>query len=126
MTWSYSITSGADGGMLFPAKFGMGVRIPFLSRILPGSGNPHRGELQRSVWPFTSSGVCLVSSRPAAEGLVLHLREAAGERTELKVDVNKQGWHLEEVDALGKRLQGGPVLQFAPFEAKFVRIWHRS
>jgi hypothetical protein len=121
MTWSYSLTSGRDAGNSFATQFGWGVRVPFVSRVLPKGQSGSADARSRSLWPFAPSSVLLISSRPATQGIILHLRETAGQVTPLALD--GAGWKMEEVDALGGPLRPQTALTFQPFETKFLRLW---
>jgi alpha-mannosidase len=120
MTWSYSLTSGADTSNAFATRFGWGTRIPFVSRVLPESATASLRERTRSVWPFAPTTLLLVDTRPAKKGIILHLREVAGKNATL---TPSDGWKMEEVDALGGPLRQAPTMAFKPFETKFVKIW---
>ena len=124
MSWSYSLTSGKDAGNSFATQFGWGVRVPFVSRVLPKGKASSEASRTRSVWPFAPSSVLLISARPAKQGMILHLRETAGKATPLQPAASGIGWKMEEVDALGDPLRPLTTLDFQPFETKFIRIWN--
>ncbi|MBP1678449.1 MAG: hypothetical protein H6Q29_360 [Bacteroidetes bacterium] len=124
MSWSYSLTSGKDAGNSFATQFGWGVRVPFVSRVLPKGKASSEASRTRSVWPFAPSSVLLISARPAKQGMILHLRETAGKATPLQPAASGMGWKMEEVDALGDPLRPLTTLDFQPFETKFIRIWN--
>ncbi len=55
MSWSYALTSSRDASNSFATQFGWGVRVPFVSRVLP-KGNASSTEARtRSAWPFAPS-----------------------------------------------------------------------
>ena len=122
MTWRYALTSGSDAGNAFATMFGWGIRVGFVSRVLPGSAGSTTGAGNRSVWPFEPSTVLLISAKPAQPGIILHLREAGGTATTLSLTEPGAGWRIEEVDALGASLRASVNLSFQPFESKFVRL----
>ena len=123
MTWSYALTSGEGTGNAGAARFGWGVRVPFVSRVLPKATGTSTGVASRSAWPFMSSSVLLVSAKPAQQGTILHLRETAGEKATLQLGEQEKGWNMEEVDAVGSPLRKVTSVPFEPLETKFVRIW---
>jgi len=123
MSWQYAITSGRDTSNGSATQFGWGARIPFVSRVLPKGSAASSGVATRSAWPLAPSSLLLVSTRPAQEGFIMHLREVAGHNTTLKLADAAGGWKLEEVDALGTSLRPVTVLAVQPFETKFVRAW---
>ena len=124
MSWSYALTSSGDASNLFATRFGWGIRVPFVSRVLPKGQTPSTHTRTRSVWPFTPSSVLLISSRPAKQGIILHLRETAGQTTPLELTASANAWKMEEVDALGDPLRPVVTLSFQPYETKFIRIWN--
>lgn len=123
MTWSYTLTSGPDTSNAFATRFGWGTRIPFVSRVLPRAHGTSAQARTRSVWPFAPSDLLLVSTRPAKEGIILHLREVAGKDASFGPSGGTGGWKLEEVDALGGSLHQATAVHFKPYETKFVRMW---
>jgi hypothetical protein len=128
MSWSYALTSGRDPGNSFATQFGWGIRVPFVSRVLPKGNTTITGEVAapgtRTAWPFAPSSVLLISSRPAKQGIILQLRETAGKGAQLQLDASEKGWKMEEVDALGGALRAWAPAAFQAFETKFIRIWN--
>ncbi len=122
MSWSYAITSGREAGTSYATRFGWGVRMPFVSRVLPGGRTVSSRASVRSAWPFTASSLLLVDTSPDTEGIVLHLRETAGAPAALTFAKSARGWSMEEVDALGGPLRPAGKVTFQPFETKFVRV----
>ncbi len=123
-SWNYYITSSSDVSNGFATRFGWGCRIPFLSRILPGSGegdNNWQGSFIKG-WP---ANILLVSSIPAANGksCVVHLRETDGlvAHLDLSNGINGKKLLLVEVDPTGKTVMN-PVQNIAPLESRFFRI----
>jgi len=100
LIWSYALTSGADTSNSFATRFGWGTRVP-----------------------FAPSSLLLVGTRPAKQGIILHLREVAGHSAMLARLEGAKGWGIEEVDALGGPLRQTTTVTFRPFEVKFVRVW---
>ena len=124
MSWSYALTSGRDASNTFATQFGWGVRVPFVSRVLPRGKAASAGASTRSAWPFAPSSVLMISSRPAKEGILLQLRETSGQATPLKLAASSKGWKMEEVDALGGQPRPLTAITFQPLETKFIRIWN--
>ena len=123
MSWSYALTSSSDTSNTFATRFGWGARVPFVSRVLPKASTASAQPRTRSVWPFAPSSLLLVSTRPVKQGMILHLREVAGESSTLARSESAREWKMEEVDALGGALRQATSLTFRPFETKFVRVW---
>ena len=123
MSWSYVLTSDPDTSNSFAARFGWGARIPFVSRVLPGANAASSLPGTASAWPFVPSSLLLVSTRPAKEGVILHLREVTGKNTMFAGSEGAKGWTIEEVDALGRQLRQATTVSFGPYETKFVRVW---
>jgi hypothetical protein len=120
MTWSYSLTSASDTSNAFATQFGWETRIPFVSRVLPKSPTTSSQARTRSLWPLAPTNLLVVSTRPATQGIIIHLREVAGKNATL---TPSEGWKMEEVNALGGPLHQATTLAFKPFETKFVRVW---
>ena len=120
MTWSYSLTSASDTSNAFATQFGWGTRIPFVSRVLPESPSTSSQARTRSLWPLAPTNLLVVSTRPATQGIIIHLREVAGKNATL---TPSEGWRMEEVNALGGPLRQATTMAFKPFETKFVRVW---
>ena len=123
-SWTYYLTTSSDVSNGFATRFGWGCRVPYLTRILPGSGtgdNNWEGSFITG-WP---SNILLISSEPSADGkyCTVHLREINGKDAELnlKNGLNGNGLSLLEVDVTGK-----PVVNHSqtigPLESKFFRI----
>ena len=94
-SWTYYLTSSADVSNGFATKFGWGCRIPYLTRILPGSGtgdNNWEGSFI-SGWP---SNVILISCEPASDGIscIIHLRETDGRNASLSLKNGHDGKNL--------------------------------
>ncbi|MCX6254490.1 MAG: glycosyl hydrolase family 38, partial [Bacteroidia bacterium] len=123
-SWTYHITTSTDVSNGFATKFGWGCRIPYLTRILPGSGpgdNNWEGSFI-SGWP---SNVVLISAEPEADGksCIVHLRETDGQNTLLNLTNGLNGKRLSSVEV---NVTGSPVLKssqnIGPLESKFYRI----
>jgi alpha-mannosidase len=123
MSWSYALTSARDAGNFFASQFGWGVRVPFVSRVLPKGAGSSAGMPTRSAWPFAPSPLLLVATRPAAQGMIAQLREVSGKETTLEMAPGSSMWKMEEVDALGGSVRTATSIAFKPFETRFIRIW---
>jgi hypothetical protein len=123
-SWTYYLTTSADVSTAFATEFGWGCRIPYLTRILPGSGtgdNNWEGSFI-SGWP---SNILLVSAEPEADGksCIIHLRELNGKTVSLNLvnGMNDKKLEAVEVDVTGKTVEN-PSLKIGPLETKFYRI----
>lgn len=123
-SWSYYLTTSSDISNGFATRFGWGCRIPFLSRIIPGSGkgdNNWEGSFITG-WP---SNILLVSAEPEADGksFVVHLRETNGQEVVLNLSNGLTGNELSivEVDVTGKPVLN-PSRVISPFDSGFYRL----
>jgi alpha-mannosidase len=123
-SWTYYLTTSPDVSNGFSTKFGWGCRVPFLTRVLPGSGtgdNNWEGSYITG-WP---SNILLVSAKPDADGkyCTLHLREISGKDTPLSLTngLNGKGLSAVEVDVTGKPVSN-QNLNIRPLESKFFKI----
>jgi hypothetical protein len=126
--WNYFLTTTGDKGNATATRFGWNSRVPLATRVLPPlkSGNS-RQPSARSLVTIDVPGVVVVDTQPAGErGIILHLREVAGERATLDQD-NVKTWadveYASEVDALGLPIQEGiETLELKPYDVRFVRL----
>ena len=123
-SWTYYLTSSSDASNDFATKFGWGCRIPYLTRVIPGSGkgdNNWEGSFI-SGWP---SNVILINALPAPDGksCIIHIRETNGKNTALSLTNGLTGKILiaTEIDVTGKPVLK-PSLNIGPFESKFYKI----
>jgi len=123
-SWIYNLTTSSDVSNGSATRFGWGCRIPFLTRILPGSGtgdNNWEGSFITG-WP---SNVLLISAEPDVNGkfCTIHLRETDKIETSLNLinGLNGKGLQFEEVDVTGKTVSN-PTQKIGPLESKFFRI----
>lgn len=123
ITWTYVLTSTADNSSAYASRFGWGVRTPFATRVLPATPAPRPGAVNLSLWPFKSASILLVASTPGERGVLLQLREIAGQPAVLELSDENAAWKLEETDALGLRARAVRSITFKPYEVKYVRLW---
>ena len=124
-SWTYYLTTSDDNSNLFASRFGWSCRIPFLTRILPGSGIGDKNWEGSYItgWPVN---VLLISAEPDADGLscVVHLREINGTNAILNLANGITGKQFKaiEVDVTGKPVTN-PSLKIGPLESRFYRIF---
>jgi alpha-mannosidase len=123
-SWTYYMTTSADATNGFATRFGWGCRIPFLTRIIPGSGtgeNKSEGSFITG-WP---KNIVLVSAEPEADGksFVIHVRETDGKTSVLSLTngLTDKSLIINEVDVTGKPVSK-PSVDISPYETKFFRI----
>jgi alpha-mannosidase len=123
-SWTYYLTTSPDVSNGFASRFGRGCRIPFLTRILPGSG-PGDNNWQGSFITGWPENILLISAVPAADGksCTVHLRETSGKATSLTLTNGMSGKVMPatEVDATGKTVPD-PAPGIGPLESRFYRI----
>ncbi len=135
-SWTYYITSDADKSDDFASRFGWGVRVPLLTRILPGGGKGD-GMKEGSFIEGWPEGIVLISAVPCADGksLIIHIRETAGKEKTLELvnGITGQPLRITEVDVTGRQVRiseddssgsmaGRTSLVISPLESKFFRI----
>jgi hypothetical protein len=123
-SWTYYLTTSSDVSNGFATRFGWGCRIPYLTRILPGSGtgdNNWEGSFITG-WP---SNILLISAEPDAGGnyFTVHLREIDGKETSLTLlnGLNGKALSAVEVDVTGKPVLN-PSGTIGPLESRFYRV----
>jgi hypothetical protein len=123
-SWTYYLTTSNDVSNGFASRFGWGCRIPYLTRILPGSGkgdNNWEGSFITG-WP---SDILLVSAEPSVDGksCIVHLRETGGHEASLQLSNGITGEKLKaiEVDVTGIPVKA-PGGKIAPLESKFYKV----
>lgn len=121
--WFYSMTSGANQSEILSNRFGWGIRVPFLTRVLPGGGAGDElwSESVIRGWP---ENVLLVSAKPSREkgAVFLHVREIGGKETSLFLrGPEDRGLRMLEADVLGQKKQDGSLL-ILPYESKFYLL----
>jgi hypothetical protein len=125
--WSYALTSSSDRSSQKAVRFGWGARIPFLTRVLP-AGDGKGAIAAQSFFHIDAPNVLMVNAKPSRDGLgiVIHLRELEGERTQLSIPHTfKKGGSatFTRVNAVGKRIgKKRSRLVLEPYESVFLRI----
>ncbi len=127
-TFTYSITSGKDGGSKSATEFGWNRRIPLLGRTLP----PALGKKSSELLP---EGISLISGLPenvlvvsaiqdpSKNRIVLHLREVAGQDANLDISIfDKRSIITNEVNAIGELVEAGDPSFLKPLQTKFIEI----
>lgn len=123
-SWTYNITTTADNTDDFATGFGWGNRIPFLTRVIPGSGTGNNRSSGTFItgWP---ESVLLVSATPSADGksAILHLRETGGKKHDIELINTTTGkkFEITRTDVNGRVVEGGSV-SIAPLESAFYKI----
>lgn len=123
-SWTYYLTSSADNSNSFATQFGWGCRVPYLSRIIPGSGTGDSNWNGSFItgWP---ANVILITSEPSVDGksIMIHLRETNGKPAELNLTngINGKPLPVTEVDVTGNAVGNGSR-GIGPLESKFFQI----
>lgn len=122
--WTYVISSCKGNNVIEAAKFGWGIRAPFLTRVLPGGGN---GE---EIWEGSfitgwPDNLLLICAMPSSNGLsaIFHVRELAGESCYFNLLDGRTGktLHSVQTDVTGNPLANGS-LELKPYESRFFRV----
>ncbi|HUX56519.1 MAG TPA: hypothetical protein VMV77_06065 [Bacteroidales bacterium] len=125
-SWTYYLTTTSDISNSFATRFGWGCRIPYLTRILPGSG-PGDNNWEGSFITGWPANVIMVSAEPDADGKssIIHLRESDGKNALINLKNGLTGKELviNEVDVTGKAVINNS-LSLAPLESRFYRIYY--
>ena len=134
--WHYYLTSTQDPSTATATRFGWGSRVPLVTRVLPPAkgkaaaraASRAAGSTVIPVLAFPAPNLLVVEYRPAADlqGIVLHLREVAGQPAALaKKDIVSAARirRLDEINVLEQPLKTGlDTVTFQPWESKFVRL----
>ena len=134
--WHYYLTSTKDTSTATATRFGWGSRVPLVTRVLPaakgkaatpaGSSTPAPNVIP--VMAFPAPNLLVVEYRPAADlqGIVLHLREVAGQPASLaRKDIVSATpiSRLDEVNVLEQPLKTKlDTVTFQPWESKFLKL----
>ena len=134
--WHYYLTSTKDRSTATATRFGWGSRVPLVTRVLPPAkgkaatrtASSATGSNVIPVMAFPAPNLLVVEYRPAADlkGIILHLREVAGQPASLaKRDIVSAAKisHLDEVNALEQPLKTRlDAVTFQPWETKFLKL----
>jgi Glycosyl hydrolases family 38 N-terminal domain/Glycosyl hydrolases family 38 C-terminal domain len=134
--WHYYLTSTADSSTATATRFGWNSRVPLVARVLPpakgkGAASASSAATGCTVIPalaFPAPNLLVVEYRPAADlkGIVLHVREVAGQPASLaRKDIVSAAriTRLDEVNVLEQPLASKlDAVTFQPWESKFVKL----
>ncbi|HOI50007.1 MAG TPA: hypothetical protein PK167_11935, partial [Prolixibacteraceae bacterium] len=119
----YPLTSSGKTSPGWAARFGWGIRVPLLARVLPGGGqggSPGETSLLEG-WP---ENILLVNITPLENqpSAILQVRETEGAPADFRI-TRFDGTlpEIRQVDALGDEITGGST-KLEPFESKFFKI----
>jgi hypothetical protein len=134
--WHYYLTSTPDTSTATATRFGWNSRVPLVTRVLPPAKSKTATRTASSatapnvipVMAFPAPNLLVVEYRPAADrkGIVLHLREVAGQPAAVaRKDIVAAARisRLDEVNVLEQPLKTKlDTVTFQPWETKFVRL----
>ena len=125
--WSYYLTSTGERSLAAAHRFGWSERVPLQGRVLP-AGKEHQAPASLSMLEILPANVLVVAMQPALDGsgVILHLRETAGEAAVFSPVFPAAGRKIsamQEVDVLQAPL-GGPLseVRLKPFASKFIKL----
>jgi hypothetical protein len=134
--WHYYLTSTKDRSTAAATRFGWGSRVPLVTRVLPPAKGKAAARAAASatgptvipVMAFPAPNLLVVEYRPAADlkGIILHLREVAGQPASLArkdiVSATRIS-RLDEVNVLEQPLKTRlDTVTFQPWETKFLKF----
>jgi alpha-mannosidase len=134
--WHYYLTSTTDSSTATATRFGWNSRVPLVTRVLPPvkgltatrTTASVGGSTVIPVMAFPVPNLLVVEQRPAADrkGIVLHLREVAGQPAALakKAVVSAaRVSRIDEVNVLEQPLKTRlETVTFQPWESKFLKL----
>ncbi|MBK7410364.1 MAG: hypothetical protein IPJ40_21280 [Saprospirales bacterium] len=127
MKWDYQLTSSSDRSNTFATRFGWGLRVPLLARVIP-EGETKQASAARSVLDLGVPNLLLVDAQPSLSGdaVILHVREVEGDHAILDITrlLQETGARaISEVNVLEDEIQvlTGPLL-IEHFETKFIKF----
>jgi alpha-mannosidase len=127
LKWRYFLTSGNEVSDMAAYHFGIGNRVPLVSRVLPdGKAVSHPAEF--SMIPWNQPEILLVSAQPLAigHGFILHLREISGKQVICNLGNLEEmypGSRFSEVNVLGEKIATvDNEIIFPPYGVKFLKI----
>lgn len=124
--WTYQITSSKSALNSMATRFGWGVRVPLVARVLPKStsvtqdAKPSFG----SVLDLGADNLLLINMSAAENerSVMLHLRETDGVETPLNIKSDYlKNFKLVECNVLGEELRDAPKT-IKPKESKFIKV----
>ncbi len=129
LSWKYSITSSDDNSNMFATKFGMGERVPSLSRvILPSHVATDTKLISKSFLEIESPNLIMVNSTISMDGngIILHLKEIEGDHAIIDIRrlMEETGaTSIVEINILEEELSNltSPLL-IEHFETKFIKL----
>jgi hypothetical protein len=134
--WHYYLSSTPDASTTTATRFGWNSRVPLVTRVLPPAKSKATGRTASSpassniipVMAFSAPNLLVVEYRPAADlkGIVLHLREVAGQPASLarkEITSAARISRLDEVNVLEQPLRSRlDIVSFQPWESKFLKL----
>ena len=134
--WHYYLTSTKDVSTATATRFGWGSRVQLVTSVLPPAKDKAAARAASSatgstvipVMAFPAQNLLVVEYRPAADlkGIVLHLREVAGQPASLaRKDIVSAARisRLDEVNVLEQPLKTKlDTVTFQPWETKFLKL----
>ncbi|MFH1121504.1 MAG: glycoside hydrolase family 38 C-terminal domain-containing protein [Bacteroidota bacterium] len=126
-SWTYYLTSSGDVSNGFATKFGWGCRVPFLTRIVPGSGNSAKDnnfDLSGSFITGWPQNAVLISAKPSGNrSLLIHLRETDGKNAPIILYNGLTGKVLQvsATDVNGEPVKGINTI-LGPLESGFYKV----
>jgi alpha-mannosidase len=124
--WTYQLNSTPDNSLAYATRFGWETRIPFLTRVLPGTGKSVPLAQPASFLQIKPENLLLVNMAPVEgeRAVLLQLREIAGKKAVWGVSssASKVAFKSTVCDLLGKALSDGDEIVFEPLESKFIKL----
>ncbi len=134
--WHYYLTSTKDPSTATATRFGWSSRVPLVARVLsPANGKAAARAASSAAGPTVipvmavpEPDLLVVECRPAADskGIVMHLREIAGQPANLaRKDIVSTARiaRLDEVNVLEQpRRTKLDAVSFQPWESKFLKV----
>ncbi|MBT8313390.1 MAG: hypothetical protein KJP26_02925, partial [Maribacter sp.] len=129
MKWKYYLTSSSDLSISFATRFGWHSRVPMLTRVIPPDNSEKMvNTVSRSLLDFELPNLLLVNARPlpAADGVLLHLREIEGGHAILDIPgllAQTGATQAIEVNVLGEEMKQltKPTL-IEHYETRFILL----
>ncbi len=127
LTWRYYITLSGDNSNMAATRFGWGHRVPLIGRVKPPGDQPERPS-SGTFLKMDDPGLLLIGTRlpGQAQGIILHIREVAGEQAKLDplhLLPGKKDIRCREVNVIGETI--GPVtgeVVVEAYENRFFKL----